>query len=166
MHTVEPLYVSDFKYINSPPSSFENAFPPSPHAHGLHLCYKSNLFALSFLHSQRGCIAIILVLLFLFQEGDCLREVIHLTYACFLVHSPRLPLLDVKTKGALIRAISSQLLGLPNLQDHRFFNLEWGHEGPLALPVFLQMTVVETNTQGGGLAPAHNCPVVLHCACA
>lgn len=69
VHTVERLYVSDCKYINSPPSSFENAFPPSPHAHGLHLCYKSNLFALSFLRSQRGCIAIILVLLFLFQEG-------------------------------------------------------------------------------------------------
>ena len=69
VHTFEPLYVSDCKYIDPPPSSFENAFPPSLHAHGLHLCYKSNLFALSFLSSQRGCIAIILVLLVLFQEG-------------------------------------------------------------------------------------------------
>ena len=69
VHTFEPLYVSNCKHINPPPSSFEDAFPPSPLAHGLRLCYKSNLFALSFLSSQRGCIGIILVLLVLFQEG-------------------------------------------------------------------------------------------------
>lgn len=113
------------------------------------------------------------------RKGQCLREIIYLMCVSHLVHPTRLcththglSLFVVHHQCGLIRAIPSQLLGLPNLLDHSILDVK-GAERPPFLLIRRALPLLSTDwyskktetPRAEDLAQAHIGPVVLNYDC-